>query len=97
MSTATKTVTSLAEIMGDSGVIVYVNGGLHFVWNRKQSVEVWDSTQKRAAGDTGGWGWMEYDLILTLGLEEEDRGVDWDLAWAMDKAADWYEENGEEY
>jgi hypothetical protein len=96
MSTATK-VTSLAEIMGDSGVIVYVNAGLHFVWDRKRTIEVWDSTQKRAASDSGGWGWMEYDLHTKIEPGPEDVGVHKDTAWAIDKAAEWYEEHEREF
>jgi hypothetical protein len=95
MSTATK-ITTIAEVMGDSGVIVYANGPVLIAWDRKQTLTVWDTMQKRLA-DSNGWGWNEYEVAAVLGLDDSDKGVDQNLAWAMDKAADWYEEHGEEY
>lgn len=92
----TQPITSLGEILGDSSVIVFANGPIIGAWDRKDTVTMWDTMQKRSASE-GGWGWTEYEVVAVLGLDEEDKGVDQNLAWAMDKAADWYEEHGEEY
>lgn len=93
----TTTITSLGEILGDSSVIVFANGSIIGAWDRKQTVTMWDTMQKRATGTGSSWGWTEYEVCAVLDPDEEDAGVDWDLAWAMDKAADWYEENGQDY
>jgi hypothetical protein len=93
----TTNVTTVAEVMGDSGVIVYANGSILVSWDRKQTLHVWDTQQKRLASEPGSWGWVEYELVDTLTPGPEDEHVDLNLAWAMDMGTDWYEEHGEEY
>jgi len=92
----TQPITSLGEILGDSSVIVFANGPIIGAWNRKAKVTMWDTMQKRSASE-GGWGWTEYEKVAEVIPDDSDLGVLMDLAWAMDKAADWYEEHGEEY
>jgi hypothetical protein len=97
MTTTTQPLTTVAEVMGDNGVIVYANGPILISWNRRATLRAYDTMHKRAAGDTGGWGWTEYDLVAEFGPDDSDLGVHMDLAWAMDKAAEWYDDHEEEF
>jgi len=96
MSTATK-LTTIAEVMRDSDVIVYANGSILIAWNRKATLRVYDTLRKRSMNSSDTWGWTEYELVDTIHPDDSDLGVEMNLAWAMDKGADWYEEHGDEY
>jgi len=84
MSTYTQPITSLGEILGDSNVIVFANGPIIGAWDRKDTVTLWDTMQKRSASE-GGWGWTEYEKVAEFGPGPEDFGVKMDLADAVDR------------